>query len=91
MYQILQKPTCSAEEVLQLFNVVDAWRKPDRMKKILNATSQLGFKIDKWHVALEAALSVDAGLIAKNLQTNDGLAIQSAVASSRLQAIAACW
>ena len=91
LYQILQKPTCSAEEVLQLFNVVDAWRKPDRMNKILNAMSQLGLKIEKWQLALQAALSVDAGLIAQNLQTNDGLAIQSAVASSRLQAIAACW
>jgi len=91
LYQILQKPTCSAEEVLHLFNAVDVWRKPDRMNKILNATSQLGLKIEKWQIALQAARSIDSGLIAKNLQTNDGLAIQSAVASSRLQAISACW
>ncbi|BDW12208.1 CCA-adding enzyme [Polynucleobacter sp. SHI8] len=90
-YQILQKPTCRAEEVLQLFNSVDAWRKPDRLNKILNAMSQLGLKIEKWQIALKAALSVDAGLIAKNLQTNDGSVIQTVVAGSRLQAIAACW
>lgn len=90
-YKVIQKPSLSAEEVLQLFNTVDAWRKPNRLDKIIAAAHLLGFQVDRWQLALQAALSIDAGLIAKNLQTKDGLEIQSAVASSRLQAIAACW
>lgn len=90
-YQMLQKPSVNAEAVFQLFNTVDAWRKPDRLKKIFDAASQLGFQVEQWQLTLQAVMSVDAGLIAKSLQTNDGLEIQFAVASARLQAIAACW
>jgi len=81
----------NAEEVFQLFNTVDAWRKPDRLEKIFAAAQILGFQMEPWQLALQGALSVDAGQIAKNLQTKDGFEIQSAVASSRLQAIVACW
>jgi len=90
-YTVLQKPSLNAEEVFQLFNTVDAWRKPDRLEKIFAAAQILGFQMEPWQLALQGALSVDAGQIAKNLQTKDGFEIQSAVASSRLQAIVACW
>jgi len=81
----------NAEEVFQLFNTVDAWRKPDRLDKIFAAARLLGFQMEPWQLALQAAMSVDAGLIARNLQTKDGSEIQATVATSRLQAIAACW
>jgi len=90
-YMVVQKPNVKAEEVFQLFNSVDAWRKPDRLEKIFAAAHLLGLQLERWQLALQAVLSVDAGLIAKNLQTKDGSEIQSAVASSRLQAIVACW
>jgi len=90
-YTVIQKPSLNAEEVFQLFNIVDAWRKPDRLDKIFAAAQLLGFQMEPWQLALQAAMSVDAGLIARNLQTKDGSEIQATVATSRLQAIAACW
>jgi len=90
-YKMLPKLNVQAKEVFQLFNTVDVWRKPDRLEKIFAAAHLIGFQVEKWQLALQAASSIDAGLIAKNLQTKDGLEIQSAIASSRLQAIAACW
>ena len=79
-----------AQEVLNFFNQADAWRKPERLKKALLAEQVTGSDIQQWQTLLEAALAVDAGTIAKNMATSDGSKIQSAVAASRLQAIAAC-
>jgi tRNA nucleotidyltransferase (CCA-adding enzyme) len=80
----------SAQEVLSFFNQADAWRKPERLKKALLAEQVIGSDIQQWQTLLEAALAVDAGAIAKTMATGDGSKIQSAVAASRLQAIAAC-
>jgi len=90
LYRAHQKPPLNTEAVYQFFNLADAWRKSERLYKAIVSLGTLGFEIERWQALLQAAMSVDAGLIAKNLQTNDGVMIQNAVAASRRQAIAAC-
>ena len=90
LYRAHQKLPLNTEDVYQFFNLADAWRKSERLHKAIDALGTLGFEVERWHELLQTAISVDAGLIAKNLQTNDGVMIQNAVAASRRQAIAAC-
>jgi tRNA nucleotidyltransferase (CCA-adding enzyme) len=80
----------SAEQALNFFNQSDASRKLDRLEKVILAASLLGINIQLWQKLLEAFNSVDAGQIAKNLQSTNGLIIQNEIAKARLQAIAVC-
>jgi tRNA nucleotidyltransferase (CCA-adding enzyme) len=89
-FRVRQIKNMSAEQALNFFNQSDASRKLDRLEKVIGAASLLGINIQLWQKLLEAFNSVDAGQIAKNLQSTNGLIIQNEIVKTRLQAISAC-
>jgi tRNA nucleotidyltransferase (CCA-adding enzyme) len=89
--RVLEIQNRTAEQVFNFFNQSDASRKAERLEKIIHTAELLGLQVDFWKKMLNAYNSVDAGLIAKNLQSSDGTLIQSTIAKARLQAIAACY
>ncbi len=79
-----------ASLTLQFFDQVDAWRKPARLEKVMQACQLIGMDTSIWLKRLQAAISVDSGAIAKTIPNQEGTKIQAAVANARLQAIVAC-
>ncbi|MGD9590891.1 MAG: multifunctional CCA addition/repair protein [Candidatus Berkiella sp.] len=86
------------QEVLQLFEATDAFRRPERFKKMLIACEadfkgRPGFENTEYRQAtflnlvLAAALDINTAQIAANLQGN-GVAIKQAIHEARLKAIA---
>ena len=87
--RVLEIKNSTAEHVFNFLNQSDASRKAQRIEKIIHAAELLGMQVEPWKKMLQAYNSVDAGLIAKNIQSTDGSHIQFAIAQARLQAIAA--
>lgn len=76
------------ELALQVFERGDAIRRPERLAALLNMASHLVVcPTDRWHAALKAARSIDAGAIAKPLQDSGAQAISIAVRAARLESI----
>jgi tRNA nucleotidyltransferase (CCA-adding enzyme) len=78
-----------AEELFELFEVIDAWRRPERLKKLISATlageqnaGRARLRLDR---ALSAAVTIDAGAIAQSSATP--AEIGRRVAEARLAAI----
>ena len=78
-----------AEELMQVLDAADAWRRPDRLRELIEAAlagiegSEAARK--RLQRAHKAALAVDAGAVARTQKTPDG--IKAAVAQTRLAAI----
>ncbi|MGE5522672.1 MAG: hypothetical protein ACM3SS_03080 [Rhodospirillaceae bacterium] len=80
-----------ASALLELFNAVDAWRKPKRFEELcevaLIGEPDAQRTLQRLQRAVHAAAAVDAGAIARGVTGGD--AIRDAVAAARLQAIRA--
>jgi len=78
------------ESVLDLFNVTDVWRRPERFEQLLQAAvagePETDASLERLRQAYSAALKVDAGAVAKS--TPKGGAIRERVNAARLTAIA---
>lgn len=79
---------------LDLFNRSDVWRKPARFTEALHLLNLLGTNNVVWQRALDAALGVDGGKIATEINkqssgSNLGIQIHEALAAARLVAITA--
>ena len=86
---VLDGAHLDAEAVLELFNIVDAWRRPERFGELMTAAlageADAGPARDPLERALKAAAAVKAGEIAR---AADGAgAIRSNIAAARLEAI----
>ena len=77
------------EQSLGLLEKTDAIRRPERLAALFDIASHLvACPIDRWHTALNAARSIDAGAIAKPLQEKGAQAISAAVRQARLESVA---
>ncbi len=78
-----------AESILELFNAVDTWRRPERFEQLLQAAlaaeSDAVGSLRRLRQAHAAAAAVDAGAAAK--ATPKGEAIRDRVDAARLEAI----
>ena len=80
----------SAEHVLGLIELADGVRRPERLESLLKLVAhQTGQPMQLWLNALQAARSVNAGEIARPLQSQGAQAISSAVRAARLAAVMA--
>jgi tRNA nucleotidyltransferase (CCA-adding enzyme) len=78
----------TAEHVLGLIEFADGIRRPERLESLLKIVAhQTGESTQIWLNALQAARSVNAGEIAKPLQSQGAQAISLAVRAARLDAI----
>lgn len=78
--------------VLDTFNRLDVWRKPDRFIEVLQLVRTVGYDIQAWQQTLDAAIQVDGGKIAADITKqsssgNHGEQIHHALARARLAAI----
>jgi DNA-3-methyladenine glycosylase len=78
-----------ADELIQVLDAADAWRRPDRLRDLIEAALAGVAGGDaarkRLRLAHEAALAVDAGAVARTQKSPDG--IKAAVAQARLAAI----
>jgi len=82
--------TESAEHVLGLIELADGVRRPERLESLLKLVAhQTGQPMQLWLNALQAARSINAGEIARPLQSHGAQAISSAVRVARLAAVLA--
>jgi tRNA nucleotidyltransferase (CCA-adding enzyme) len=86
---IADAPELTAEEVLELFDAADAWRRPERFSDLMDATlvgeenaARARARLEK---ALAAANTVDAGALAK--QAGSPAEIRPLIDNARLTAI----
>ena len=78
----------SAEEMLSIFEFCDALRKPQRMKVLFDTVQTIvNFDQSRWLRSLEVVQSVDAGAVARSVQTPTQ--IRQAVRAARLSALEA--
>jgi len=78
----------TAEHVLGLIEFADGVRRPERLESLLKIVAhQTGESMQIWLSALQAARSVNAGEIAKPLQSQGAQAISLAVRAARLDAV----
>ena len=86
---VLDAAELGAEAVLEVFNLADAWRRPQRFAELMTAAfadeADAGPARARLERALQAAATVRAGDIAKASQSTD--AIRMNVDSARLDAI----
>ena len=86
---ILDAVELDAGSVLELFNTVDAWRRPERFAELITASlagePDAGPARERLERALKAAAAVNAGEIAK--AAKDPAAIRGGVDAARLEAI----
>jgi tRNA nucleotidyltransferase (CCA-adding enzyme) len=79
----------TAEELAQVLDACDAWRRPERFRDLVDAALAGVAGADaarkRLRCAHDAALAVDAGAVARTQKSPDG--IKSAVADARLAAI----
>jgi tRNA nucleotidyltransferase (CCA-adding enzyme) len=79
----------TAEELAQVLDACDAWRRPERFRDLVGAALAGVAGADaarkRLRCAHDAALAVDAGAVARTQKSPDG--IKSAVADARLAAI----
>ena len=76
------------DHALSLLERTDAIRRPDRLSALLALTGHLvSCPIERWMRALAAAVSIDAGAIARPLQAQGAQTIASEVRAGRLAAI----
>lgn len=76
------------EQALTLLERTDAIRRPERLEALFNIASHLvSCPLDRWQMGLNAARSIDAGAIAKPLQTQGAQAISTAVRQARLASV----
>lgn len=79
------------EQALALIERTDAIRRPQRLAGLLNLASHVvSCPIQRWQQVLEAAGGIDAGAIARPLQTQGAQAISAAVRAARLEAVRHC-
>ena len=77
----------SAESVLNLFEVCDALRKPDRLRALLRTAAVVAdLNVAQWEARLTCVLGVDAGKAAQ--EANQPSEIKAAVRQARLNALA---
>jgi tRNA nucleotidyltransferase (CCA-adding enzyme) len=78
-----------AEELMQVLDAADAWRRPERLRDLVEAAlagiSGSDAARKRLRRAHDAALAVDAGAVARTQKSPDG--IKAAVAQARLSAI----
>ena len=74
---------------MQVLEAADAWRRPERFRDLMEAAlagvADAGASRKRLRVAHDAALAVDAGVVARTQKSPDG--IKAAVAEARLAAI----
>lgn len=76
----------SAEEVLSVFEFCDALRKPQRMKILFDTVKTIvNFDQSRWLRCLQVVQAVDAGAVARSVQTPTQ--IRQAVRAARLSAL----
>jgi tRNA nucleotidyltransferase (CCA-adding enzyme) len=79
-----------AERALGLIEFADGIRRPERLESLLKLVAhQTGQSMSLWLSALQAARSVNAGEIARPLQSQGAQAISTAVRAARLAAVQA--
>ena len=78
-----------AEALMQVLEAADAWRRPERFRDLMEAAlagiADAGASRKRLRVAHDAALAVDAGVVARTQKSPDS--IKAAVAEARLAAI----
>ncbi len=78
-----------AEALMQVLEAADAWRRPERFRDLMEAAlagvADAGASRKRLRIAHDAALAVDAGVVARTQKSPDG--IKAAVAEARLAAI----
>jgi len=85
-----ESATEAAEHVLGLIELADGVRRPERLESLLKLVAHLkGLPMPLWLNALQAARSINAGDIARPLQSQGAQAISSAVRAARLAAVLA--
>jgi tRNA nucleotidyltransferase (CCA-adding enzyme) len=80
----------SAGDILAWFNRADAWRKPERVEKLIALASVLDLQVEQISSALAAALAIDSQAVIQSLSTAEqqqGECIRSAIDAARLQAV----
>ena len=86
---VLDAPEVGAEAVLEVFNLADAWRRPDRFAELMTAAvadeADGGPARARLERALQAATAIRAGEIAR--ASKDTEAIRMNVDAARLEAI----
>jgi tRNA nucleotidyltransferase (CCA-adding enzyme) len=86
----VSQPGYGAVDILAWFNRADAWRKPERAKKLIALASVLGFQVERFSAALRAALAIDSQTIIQRLsaaEQQQGERIRTAIDAARLQAV----
>jgi tRNA nucleotidyltransferase (CCA-adding enzyme) len=86
---VLDAPELDAESLLELFDTVDAWRRPERFAELMAAsfagepgTEQARTRLER---ALKAAAGIDAGAIAR--AAKGATEIRGGIHAARLEAI----
>jgi tRNA nucleotidyltransferase (CCA-adding enzyme) len=80
----------SAGDILAWFNRADAWRKPQRVEKLIVLAGVLGFQVQRISTGLAAALAIDSQAVIQGLsaaEQQQGERIRSAIDAARLQAV----
>jgi tRNA nucleotidyltransferase (CCA-adding enzyme) len=76
------------EQLMQLFERTDLWRKPRRFLQALDLAARMGQQTRLLEQAVKKVQTVNPGQIAKNLAAKTGAEIAAAVYQERLKAIA---
>jgi tRNA nucleotidyltransferase (CCA-adding enzyme) len=89
-YRVSKTLVLTPEVVMQFFDASDAWRKSERLVKVLDAAKFIELPTESWKICLDSVQQVDAGAIAKTIPDANGPKIQEEVSKARFQAVFAC-
>ena len=94
LYRFLKKINWTAQDVLSWFDRADAWRKPDRIERLIHLGSNLGLDTDLVFKAFVLAKNVDVADVIQKIEESDrsnGENIRTAIEVARLNSIKAVF